>query len=147
MLNITTLLIAFVVAGPRLTDPWVVEKLNLSDEQVQKIHQIHEKYQLQRIDIRSQIAKKRVELASLWRSDNPDANKIGKLVKEIGDLRTQARLLGARERLEIRNVLTDEQLKKFRKMVWARRHAPRRGAWPGDNRMPARRPGAAKGMK
>ncbi len=138
MFNISTILIAFVIGGRGLAAPPVIEELGLNDAQVQKIQQIHTKYQEQRIDLRSQIAKKRLQLRTLWMDKNPDMNKIEKLVNEIGDLRTQMMLIGARERNEIRNVLTDEQFEKWQKIRWTMRRPARpdgmrgRGAPPGD---------------
>ncbi len=99
-----------------LTNPAIVGELGLSDAQVQKIQDIHTKYQTQRIDLRAQIAKKRLQLRTLWQDDNPNTTAIEKLVREIGDLRTQIAVLGVREKSEIKNVLTDEQFNKWQKM-------------------------------
>jgi|GEM_PF-2756006 len=134
MFTTTALMLSLVMGWPGWHNPVVVDKLNLSDAQLQQIDDIHQKYQLQRIDLQAKIQKKRLQLASLWNDDQPDMNQIEKLVNEIGDLTTQMRLLGVRERAEIYSILSDEQRTELRKLMWLhgrfrRRGGPARRRW------------------
>jgi Spy/CpxP family protein refolding chaperone len=61
------------------------------------------------LELSNELMSKKLELRSLWLKTNPDEEQILAKQKEIDDLRAQLQEKGAKNRLEMRKVLTPEQ--------------------------------------
>lgn len=86
-----------LIAEIAMAGPWYVGCLgyggfgipnipNLTPEQATKIQCIRENYLKDIIPLRQQLVAKKLELRSLWLSQNPDQAKINALQKEIPNL-------------------------------------------------------------
>jgi len=94
--------------GPSWMGGWV-SRLNLSNEQIQKLEALHEKFLKETILMRNDLALKEVELRTLWLQTNPEEGKIVAKEKEINALRAQIQEKATKYFLEGRKVLTPEQ--------------------------------------
>lgn len=94
--------------SPFEMDRWA-SRLNLSNEQMQKLGTLHEKYLKETISITDDLALKQVELRTLWLSTNPEEGKILAKEKEVNALRAQIQEKETKYLLEARKVLTAEQ--------------------------------------
>ncbi len=94
--------------GPSWIGGWA-SRLNLSNEQIQKLEALHERLLNDTISIRNDLALKEVELSTLWLQTNPDEGKILAKEKEINALRGQIQEKTTKYLLEGRKVLTPEQ--------------------------------------
>jgi len=94
-------------SGPM--DGWFCERLDLSEAQQSAIDGIRETSREAGLATRTQIVRLQNELEGLMLSDDPDAGDVEKLVRRIGELRTDQRVRRMQTRLEIRAQLTDEQ--------------------------------------
>ncbi len=94
--------------GPSWMGGWAY-RLNLSNDQVQKLETLHEKFLKETISIRNDLALKQVELRTLWLQTSPEEVKILAKEKEINALRAQIQEKATKYLLEGRKVLTPEQ--------------------------------------
>jgi len=88
--------------------------LNLSDQQVNRLHQIGVDAQKSSVKNRADLQLRGIELRELLRADNPDHDAIMRKVDEISALRGQVAKQRMETMLMARNVLTPEQQKKLR---------------------------------
>ena len=97
--------------GPSWMGGWA-SRLNLSNDQIQKLTALHERFLKETISIRNDLALKQVELRTLWLQTNPEEGKILAKEKEINGLRAQIQERATKYLLEGRKVLTPEQQAK-----------------------------------
>ncbi|MBN2206169.1 MAG: Spy/CpxP family protein refolding chaperone [Candidatus Aminicenantes bacterium] len=91
----------------------VGDVLDLTAEQEAKLDALAEKHWAARKDLFDRTAKLRDEMDELLRSPDYDLGKAEGLIDETARLRAEQQKAGLRYRLEMRNVLTPEQLKKL----------------------------------
>ncbi len=94
------------MAGPGFGLPYIS---NLTPDQITKIQSIREKYLKDITPLQQQLLAKKLELRSLWFSQNPDQAKISTLQKEILNLNAKVQEKATNASLEMRKVLTPEQ--------------------------------------
>jgi Spy/CpxP family protein refolding chaperone len=107
-------------AGPRGGDYTArrMMALELTTEQAQRMETIRANTAKQIAPKQAQIQVKRIEMSELMRQANPNARQVDAKIKEIGDLRNEIQTLRVRGRLEVRSVLTPEQLEKYLDPAW-----------------------------
>ena len=106
-----------VLAGPsdrrgRNHNRYMLDSLNLTVEQIEKVRVLRESYLKAKDPLRNQMFSKRTELKLLWMQLKPDPAKIKSKQKEVHDLRWQLQLKRTDYRLAFREILTPEQLSK-----------------------------------
>ncbi len=97
--------------GPSGMGGWA-SRLNLNNEQMQKLEALRERFLKETISMRNDLALKEVELRTLWLQTNPEEGKILTKEKEINALRAQIQEKATKYFLEGRKVLTPEQQMK-----------------------------------
>jgi len=110
-------------------DPELRQKLQLSDDQSQKIEKIARDHQMRQIDLRAEIKKQDVLLQSLLEADTPDEAQVLAQVDKLSQARAQLEKSRVEMFLAIRHVLTADQVKKLRDL-------PHRVAMPGPGPEP-----------
>jgi Spy/CpxP family protein refolding chaperone len=113
------LVLLFVLAyaqAPRQQQMKTMDKLNLTDEQINSFRDIQYNFQKTVIGLRADMQSSRLELRHLMMQDKPDQNAIANLVDKIGE--TQKKLLKQQvdRKLAMKAILTPDQLKKFMQM-------------------------------
>ncbi|HBZ56135.1 MAG TPA: hypothetical protein DEO88_12080, partial [Syntrophobacteraceae bacterium] len=93
-----------------------LDQLNLSAEQWSKVQALKVAHLKAATPIQNQLMVKRNELGLLWAEVNPDAAQVLAKQKEVGELQIQMREKGAQFALDVRKILTPEQLTKFSAM-------------------------------
>lgn len=83
--------------------------LDLSDEQKEEINDLRIGHMKEVQAIRNELGEKRARLRTLTTGDNQDLNSINALIDEMGELRTEMQKMNVKHRLDVREVLTDEQ--------------------------------------
>lgn len=111
------------------------ETPDLTPDQLDKIDALREAHLKEMLPLQTDLRVKEIELAALWRADEPDAKKIIAKMKEIGDVREKMEVARISHQFDIRKLLTPEQRKAMKKM----------GMPPGMG--PDRRPGMGRGMR
>jgi len=94
--------------GPAIPD--------LTPEQLDKIDALRASHLKEMLPLQTDLRVEGIELAALWRADEPDAKKIIAKVKEIGDIREKMEVARINHQFEIRKLLTPEQRKAMKKM-------------------------------
>ncbi len=84
-------------------------RLNLSNEQMQKLEALHERFLKETISMRNDLDLKQIELRTFWLQTNPEEGKILAKEKEINALRAQIQEKATKYLLEGRKVLTPAQ--------------------------------------
>ncbi len=90
-------------------NPEVVQKLNLTDEQVNKIDSIFLNYMDKLIDLKAQLEKKNLDFKTLIENNNFDRNSALQMFDEIANLRVKIKRELFLMKLDIRDQLTPEQ--------------------------------------
>jgi Spy/CpxP family protein refolding chaperone len=89
------------------------DALDLTPEQEAKLDELAEAHRASGKDVFDRMDKLRGELDDLTKSPDFDMGKAEKLIDEMSRLRADREKAGLRHRLEMRKVLTPEQLKKL----------------------------------
>ncbi len=120
---------------------FLLDRLDLSDEQRQQIDTLREKGRREALALRKQLLRLRNELHGEMLQDTPDADKVTRLARKIGDVKTQLRVHRLEQRLAVRKLLTPEQRDEL--LLMLARHGRRGGGAMGC--MPGGRPGGRRG--
>jgi Spy/CpxP family protein refolding chaperone len=107
----------------------MIEKLNLTDEQSKKLEDIRYQHQKKAITMRADLESARLDLGRLMRADTPDRPAIEAQIDRVGQRRTTLEKDRVARMLEMRAVLTPEQLKIWRESRGGMRGM--HGAHPG----------------
>lgn len=91
------------------------KELKLTDEQVKKIAAINRDHEKKMLEYRETLAPKEIRLKKMLLEDTVDIEKVRSLLKEIGDVKVDLRVLRIQHRLEIEKVLTPEQKAEMRR--------------------------------
>lgn len=94
--------------------PMMIENLDLSKEQMDKIHQIKVKYDKADIDLNAELKKLKIDKHEAMMELNFDKAK--EVTKKMADVRTKTQLGNIDEMSELSKVLSKEQLDKFKDM-------------------------------
>ncbi len=90
-----------------------LDQLNLSAEQWSKVQALKSAHMKAVTPIQNQLFAKRNEIRLLWAELNPDGAQIIAKQKELGELQIQKREKATQFMLDVRKVLTPEQLTKL----------------------------------
>ena len=86
--------------------------LDLSEEQLKQIEELHLNFQKESLPAKNKIREKWAQLHTLI-TESGDQSKIDKLIDEIGDLQVSIGKQRIKTHLKIRELLTEEQKIKF----------------------------------
>ncbi|OYD15617.1 hypothetical protein CH330_05130 [candidate division WOR-3 bacterium JGI_Cruoil_03_51_56] len=98
-----------------------IRGLDLTTEQLDKVDLLRMDKLKEVLPMRTDIRIKEMELAALWRADEPSAKKIIAKIKEIGNLRTKLEIAKVNQKFGIYKILTPEQRKKAKRFLMGRR--------------------------
>ncbi|HMA61169.1 MAG TPA: periplasmic heavy metal sensor [bacterium] len=88
------------------------ELLDLTDEQLEKIHDIRIEFQKKNIPLWADLKMARVELREAF-ADKESDNQVKKAAEKVTASKNKLYMSQIDQKLEVRNVLTDEQLEKI----------------------------------
>jgi Spy/CpxP family protein refolding chaperone len=128
----------------------ILDELKLTEDQQKKVQELRFDLMKQMAAQRSRIATAMIEFRELAAKENPDKSALEKKIKEISELRTQARTMMLNQWFNVNKLLTPEQQKVWKKALEGRMWMERRGEMRerfrgmmrghmGDHRGPAMR--------
>ena len=88
------------------------ERLNLSEEQLEKMEELREEHFEKQDELREDLADKREELREMYFDNEANENELMSLHREVNQLRIQLTDSRMEHRLAMRNVLSAEQLEE-----------------------------------
>jgi Spy/CpxP family protein refolding chaperone len=91
------------------------EMLDLSEEQREEIHTLRISTKKKIIPLKADIELKRIDLENEMRVDQPNRNKVMKLIKEISDLELKIKQTQVDQKLKINSILTSEQREQLKR--------------------------------
>jgi Spy/CpxP family protein refolding chaperone len=94
----------------------VHQKLNLTEEQQQKIDELRLGHQKEMIDLRANLAKKKLELSELKMKGNYTREQFLNKVNEINSAKNKIAIAQANHRMDVYQLLDDNQKKEWNKM-------------------------------
>lgn len=100
----------------RIRDP-IEEKLNLTDDQVNKIESFRLNHRKEMIDLIADVEKKEIELEELKNTINYSRDEYLKKVNEIISEKNKIELARANHQMDIYQLLDDNQKKEWNKMT------------------------------
>jgi Spy/CpxP family protein refolding chaperone len=92
----------------------MLESLNLTDEQREKIQTLQEENRQRNWTVMGQMRTEMFKLRRMYSADNPDANAVAEQQKKVDELRRQMLVSRLEGRKQVEAVLTPEQRKQFR---------------------------------
>jgi zinc resistance-associated protein len=92
------------------------KKLNLSKNQLEKMKDLHSRFQNETRDLRYDLAIKRIEMRKLFTDPKTDDAALLAKQKELSSLREQLSEKRAQMKIEWRKILTPEQIAKLDRM-------------------------------
>ncbi|MDA3838597.1 MAG: Spy/CpxP family protein refolding chaperone [Candidatus Delongbacteria bacterium] len=95
--------------GPRLK-----EMLNLTDQQVEKMHDIKIKYDKKEIDLNATSKKLRIDKKEAMK--DMEFTKAKKITNELSDIRAKMQIMDIDQKQDISKLLNKEQIEKFKKL-------------------------------
>ncbi len=117
------------------------EKLNLTDDQKDKIEQLRLKNQEEMIDLRADMQKKRLAVKELQQKGNYSRSDYLNLVNDLNASRDKIALARANHRMDVYEILTDQQKEIFNHMpMMGDRHGEGRGMMDGNGPHDGERP-------
>lgn len=111
----------------------MADKLELTDAQRAKLREMHETFQLERIDRRANLQKAEVKLQGLMRDDKTAVAEINKAIDEVSVLKADLAKMQFRHRAEMKSVLTDKQQQMLKDTRLERRKEVRVRVFEGDD--------------
>ncbi len=99
--------------GPISATNYWAGDLNLTPEQMQKIQALREAHWQEVAPLQNELRNKQLELRSLWMQPSPEQEKIVAKQKEVNALREKIQEKAAKNRLEMRQILTPDQQAKL----------------------------------
>jgi Spy/CpxP family protein refolding chaperone len=107
--------IAVVAPGRKWwKDSALMQRIGVSDEQIQKIEKIFQDHRLQLIDLHAALEKQEAILEPLVEADQPDETQVTAQIDKVAQARASLEKSNAQMLLAIRRVLTIDQWKKLR---------------------------------
>ncbi len=100
--------------GPRMKER-MIEKLNLSDEQKDKIAQLKLEAQKQSLEFKNEIEKNHLSIKQELLKDNVNEDAILKLANRNGELKNKIKNVHIKTWFKIYNLLNADQKKEFKK--------------------------------
>jgi len=94
----------------------IAEELGLSEQQTDKIKSISIESQKKTIRAKAELEVLELELTELLDQDKPDLKKIDATIDKIGSRRTEMQKENIHSMIEMKGVLTSEQLEKLEQM-------------------------------
>ena len=95
----------------------VKDRLNLTDEQKDKIETLKFSHQKEMIDLRANLEKKEVELAELKSTVNFSRDAYLNKINEIIAAKNKIEIASANHKMDVYQLLTDQQKKEWVKMT------------------------------
>ena len=95
-------------------DSALMQKIGVSDEQVQRIEKIFQDHRLQLIDLHAALEKQEAILEPLIEADQPDEAQVIAQIDKVAQARANLEKSNAQMLLAIRRVLAVDQWKKLR---------------------------------
>ncbi len=89
----------------------VVQKLQLTDDQLQRLEKIFQDNRLRLIDLHATLEKEEAQLEPLVEAENPDEGQVNSQIDKVAAARAELEKGHTRMLLELRKVLTTEQWK------------------------------------
>lgn len=100
-----------------ITNEELQEDIGLKKEQMEQIRKIHFETQKRIVALSKDRDLKEIELKELLSDENPDMTKIEKIIKEISSLEAEIKLTRIKQLVELKKILTEEQLNKLRERM------------------------------
>ena len=89
----------------------MIEKMNLSEEQKDKIAELRSKNQKEMIDLRAELQKKMIDKRELRRNTDLTRAQLISAVKEVNGIKDQIAVARANHQMDVYELLTPEQKK------------------------------------
>ena len=105
----------------------VQERLDLSEKQVEKMEKSRDEYFDKQDELRDDLEDKREELREMYFDSEVNKSEFMSLQQEVNQLRSELANLRVEHRLEMRNVLTTEQLEECEDLARFGRRSGKRG--------------------
>ena len=91
----------------------LASRLNLTAEQKEKIANLRLTFKEETLELRTQLARKRLETQKLLLEESPDLTRVYALVDEMAPIQAEIQKKAIDFRLRLKNFLTEEQLDKL----------------------------------
>jgi len=95
----------------------MIQQLALNEEQQKQFDALASEFRKESVDRRAEIAKARIELMDLLKTESPNQGKITNQLEKIGALESAAKANGLDHWFQVNKILTPEQQKVWKKTL------------------------------
>ena len=114
--------------GRFLKNPKIVEKLGLSDGQVESLHNLRYEAMKRHIDLKAAVSTARLDVRHLLHQDAPDEGAVMAAIERAGEASVDLRKSDVSHMLKGRSIIGPDKWKQVRQLMAERRHRrPERG--------------------
>jgi Spy/CpxP family protein refolding chaperone len=93
------------------------DEMGLTDDQIMKMKSLHREMQKKQIQFQADLKIAEIELMEIMEVKDFDLEKAGYAIKKNAEIKTVHHLGMLKAMKEMRNILTDEQFKKMKKIM------------------------------
>ncbi len=95
---------------------WMIKKLDLSEEQKSKLHELKYDWKLRKTDLKAAVKKQKIRLHQTKKSDNVTKKQLNERIDALYNAKAEYKKAKYSLKLDVRNLLNGEQLKKLKSM-------------------------------
>lgn len=112
-------------------NPQIVQKLELTPEQVKKVRESDFTLREKQLPLKAQLESLRLKMEKAFSDDTVDDAAVLSLAEQISDVKGKMFVQGIESRLALKNILSADQIEKLKQYA---QHQKRRGHERGKNR-------------
>ncbi|MFC1543485.1 Spy/CpxP family protein refolding chaperone [Candidatus Neomarinimicrobiota bacterium] len=113
MLIISTVVLSQPGRGFGTGRVYLSDEMNLTSEQMEKIGQLYNEYQLKHIDLQAEVQKLILQQREQIRAERPNQRNINSTIDNLAEQRKNIEKLRVEHLLSVQSILTDEQRQIF----------------------------------
>ncbi len=102
-------------------DPGMIQKLDLSEAQVQKLRDADFASREQRLELKARLYRLELQMEKAFSDDTVDQKTILKLAEKITEVRGGLFIQNIESRLAVGKILNAEQMDKLKRQLWQKR--------------------------
>ncbi len=102
------------------------DKFGLTDDQITKLKPLHREMQKRQLRFKADLNIAEIDLMEIMEVKDFDLDKANSAVKKIAEMKTAHQLEMLKSMKEIRSILTDEQFKKMKRMMFTKKSLVRK---------------------
>jgi Spy/CpxP family protein refolding chaperone len=112
-------------------DPEMVQKLELSEEQVQKLRDADFTSREKHVELKARLDRLHLEMDRAFSAETVDQEAVLQLAEKIADARGSLFIQNIESRLAMERILNADQMNKLKQQLWQKKKCDSKTGWKG----------------